>query len=242
MDHRAENADGGTTHYLEIPDLRGGKHDTVLFIPSKFRNDPRLRLILYFHGFTDGKPDLRSYMHRLPSPLPLRKIIGGDGRFAFAMPWLGTQCASLGHITGSAIAFDAYLTALTAALAGLATGLPNFLATPGLQLILAAHSGGGDALSKAVMLSSSAFNNVVTNVWAFDCFYPYTSAPPWVAWANTNKRKTLSIYYTAMPKGTATISTAIDRGTGFNATAHPSAVAHDNIPARYTPELLTAIR
>jgi hypothetical protein len=241
MNYSPEAADGGTTYYLQIPDAGGVSHDTALFVPGKFMNSPALRLILYFHGWTDGRPDLRSCMHRPVTPMPLRQIIADDGRFAFAMPWLGPKSGGYAHVTGSSAAFDAYLDAVVQAINS-STGSPaNAAVSPGFQLVLGAHSGGGDALSASIILPSRYIGSV-TNVWAFDCFYTDKTSD-WISWANTNPRKSLDIYYTdtGQAVNTAPKSKKIDAATGGNVSAALSKVSHDATPKTYMPDLLAAI-
>ena len=241
MDYSNENADGGTTFYLQIPDAGGSNHDTAVIIPAKFQIDPAVRVILYFHGWTDGKPDLRSYLHRTPTPLPLRKIVTDDGRFALCMPWLGPHSGGYSHITGSAAAFDRYLNAVVQAINAHTGSSANSAMSPGFELVLCAHSGGGDAMSASIVLPS-AFIGSVAAVWAFDCFYSDRSSD-WITWANAHTNKSMSIFYTdtGAAVNTAPKSKKIDAATGANVTAEASAVVHDQIPKHYMPLLLAQI-
>jgi hypothetical protein len=257
MNHPDEPADGGTTYYLSIPDAAGANHDTALFIPAKFNTNPRMQLLLYFHGHTEGRNDLWSFMHRPVTPLPLRQIVGGDGRFAFAMPWIGTLSQSFNHITGSALAFDTYVASIlqevwarTRPIGPPAPGSEEVASPPHPQIVLGAHSGGGNALSTCVdsgVLPATSMRSV-TDVWAFDCFYDFNQpayqgpiANLWISWVNTYKSKSLTMYYTGTSTTPAQNSRRIDDATGPNATALPSEVSHDETPKRYLPDLLATI-
>lgn len=241
MDHTSEAADGGMTYYLELPGADGANHDTALFVPDKYHHDPATRLIVYYHGWTRGNPDLRSYLH-WTTPLPIRKILADDGRFAFAMPWLGVKSLERDHITGSTAAFDAWLNAVIAAINPRGTASAGSGATPKVQLILAAHSGGGDALDATIILAS-AFVKAVQDVWAFDCFYTDRSER-WIHWANADKdNHHLTIFYidTGNPRSnTAPASREIGRRTGKNAPTHELG-DHENMPKNLLPGLLKTI-
>ncbi len=242
MDHTAEQADGGWTYYLEIPDAKGDNHDTALFIPDKYHYDPVTRLILYYHGWTRGNPDVRTFLH-WTTPLPLRKILADDGRFAFAMPWLGVKAGAYSHITGSVASFDAYLTAVIAAIKAHSTAATASTGTANsMQFILAAHSGGGDPLDATIILASS-FVKAVQDVWALDCFYTDRSGR-WIRWGNADKvNHRLTIYYIdngSEKSNTAPASRAIGRSTGKNVPTHGSS-DHENMPKNLFPILLKTV-
>ena len=242
MDHTSELADGGTTYYLEVPDTGGTNHDTALFIPDKYQYDTATRLILYYHGWTRGNPDVRSYLH-WTTPLPMRKILASDGRFALAMPWLGVKAQEFGHITGSAKAFDGYLNAVISAIRSHATGSGGSGAPPAVQLILVAHSGGGDPLDATIILASP-FVKAVQDVWGFDCFYTDRSER-WIHWANADKDNhhlTINYIDTGTEKNnTAPTSRKIGGSTGKNAPTHEVG-DHENMPKNLLPGLLKTIK
>ena len=163
-----------------------------------------------------------------------------DGRFALVMPFLGGSSDG-SHIVSSTQAFDLYLTAAVTQIVAKTTAGAGFLTSPSVSLILAAHSGGGKNMSKAITLSSGYIDRVMSS-WAFDCFYEnYNQA--WISWANANPNSTLYMYYTDLgnaEKGTMKNSLIINAGTGTNAVA-VAATSHDEIPKRHFPDLLSTV-
>lgn len=244
MNHATEIADGGKTYYLSIPGMNGQPHDTALFIPDKYHEETTIRLILYFHGHQTSYPDVRSFLHR-PNTRPLRKAAGTDGRYALVMPWLG-QNSNASHIVGDPGAFGWYMGTVISNLWGLgAPPMVTFL--PNLEIVLAAHSGGGVAMTAAIGLDGSGYPPLMNTAWGLDCFYSpgdITTAysgisDPWIAWAGNDSSRSMELYYTG---GTPSLNSKAIVAAGFpNVHGHHSAVGHDETPKKYFPELLKAM-
>ena len=238
MDYSDEVADGGTTFYSRIPAIDGLSHDTAVFIPDQFHTTPTIDLILYLHGHNPTFPDLRSYIHRA-NTRPLRTAVSADGRFALAIPWLQAK-SNAAHIVGSTQAFDMYLNAIIALIQAQRPGNTTFAASPSVSLVLSAHSGGGSGMSKAIALSSGYIDHVVS-AWGFDCMYADNSAV-WVAWASANPNSSMYVYYTDSG-GTAGNSKKLDKASLslLNVSVQRTDVAHDEVPKRYYPDLLSTL-
>lgn len=240
MNYNPEIADGGTTFYGSI-----NGHDSATFVPSGFHQDPAIRIILYFHGHQSGYPDLRAYINR-PNTRPLRAAVAADGRYALVMPWLGTN-SNASHIVASAFSFDAYVGAVCAGLWLGQAPAPLFPTVPNLELVLAAHSGGGVAMTSVISLGGSAITGQISSAWALDCFYSpgiITTASsavsdPWINWARANPQKSMYLYYTG---GTPSLNSQIIMKAGLtNVHGQHSAVGHDETPKKYFPALLKAM-
>lgn len=240
MNYDPEVADGGTTYYSSI-----AGHDSATFVPGAFHQDPAIRLILYFHGHQSGYPDLRAFINR-PNTRPLRNAVAADGRYALVIPWLGTN-SDANHIVGSAQAFDAYIAAVCAGLWSGQAPAPAFPIAPNLELVLAAHSGGGVAMTTVIGLGGSRTVGNISSAWALDCFYSpgiiTTASPdvsgPWIAWARANPQKSMYLYYTG---GTPMLNSQVIMKAGLaNVHGQQSAVSHDETPKTYFPTLLKAM-
>jgi hypothetical protein len=238
MDYSNEIADDGTTLYSKIPAIDGLSHDTAVFIPNKFHTSPTIDLILYLHGHNNTYPELRSYIHR-PNTRPLRSAVSDDGRFALVIPWLQSR-SNATHIVGSTQAFDKYIDAVIALIQTAVPGAPSVAVSPSISLALSAHSGGSSGMSEAITLSSGYIDHVVS-VWGFDCLYADHSSS-WAAWATVNPQSSMYVYYTDSG-GTAANPKTLDRVTSSltNVSVQRTDVAHDEVPKRYFPDLLSTL-
>ncbi len=244
MNYTTEIADGGSTYYSSIAALNGQSYDSATFIPSKYHQDPTIRLILYFHGHQTSYPDLRAFLHR-PNTRPLRKAAGADGRYALVMPWLG-QNSNASHIVGTPAAFALYLGTVINNLWGqVAPPLITFV--PNLEIVLASHSGGGVAMTTAITLGGSGYTGVMNTAWGLDCFYSpgeiitasSTVSAPWISWASADPKRVLELYYTG---GTPSLNSKAIVAAGLpNVHGHQSGVGHDETPVQYFPVLLKAM-
>jgi hypothetical protein len=238
MDYSDEIADGGTTFYSSIAAVDGLSHDTAVFIPDQFHITPTIDLILYLHGHNNTYADLRSYIHR-NNTRPLRSAVSADGRFALVIPWLQSR-SNAAHIVGSTQAFDMYLDAVVALIQNERPGDAGFAASSSVSLVLSSHSGGGSGMTKAITLSSGYIDHVVS-VWGFDCLYSDHS-DNWVAWARANPTSSMYVYYTDTG-GTAGNSKILDNASAslLNVSVQRTDGAHDEVPKRYFPDLLSIL-
>jgi hypothetical protein len=238
VDYSNEIVDGGTTFYTNIPSIVDPElHPTAVFVPDQFHTTTTIDVILYLHGYT-SYADLRSYI-RAPFIQPLRQAVSGDGRFALAIPWLKHK-SDAKHIVGSTQAFDMYLNAVIALIQGQRPGDVSYAVSPSVNLVLAAHSGGGWPMSQAIALPSGYINNVVS-AWGFDCFYNDSHAA-WAGWATAKPNSTMFVYYRD-GEGTAANSRALDTATASltNVSVQTTTVSHPDIPKAYFPDLLSTL-
>jgi len=240
MDYSREIADGGSTYYISVPGADGQVHDTAVFIPNSFHQDPTISLILYFHGHHTAYADLRSYINRA-NTRPLRAAAGTDGRFALIMPWLGKN-SDASHIVAGAASFDSYLDAVVAEITTRTAG-PSAM-SPGFRLVVSAHSGGGVAMTTTISMGGSRYTGRIISAWALDCFYSpgiITTASadvstPWINWARSNPRASMYLYYTG---GTPALNSNTIMAAGLaNVHGEQSRVGHDETPKEYFPTLL----
>lgn len=149
--------------------------ETGIFLPPSFHTTGgSLNIILYFHGNKDpakglvGKPIRTIWGHQ---NYPFRTLLQTSGaNYVMVAPTLGdVGNRSQGDFTSKkgAVGFmDQVLEALT--------NFGPYSMAPGVaRLILAAHSGGGFYLKKALPFYEEEYG--VDEVWAFDCLYDTTT-------------------------------------------------------------------
>jgi len=213
----------GTTLYVKIP-LGGEKPAqpmTGIFIPSSYRINSQVDLIIYLHGYhtddvVEGKASVRgcypskslpSNKYCYPSNLTinqywnkatypffaLREGVNASGKNAILIaPTLG-PLSQTGNLVNPG-GFDAYLDQVMASLS--AYGPYQGRQFPRVSnIILACHSGGGLPMRK-IALSKERYAANIRECWGFDCTYNSGDAAGWSNWvkADPPSRK-VYIYY-----------------------------------------------
>jgi hypothetical protein len=140
---RTETTPPAKTLYVNIPlgSESPAKAMTGLFIPSGYRHQPEVDLIIYLHGFKprSGLTIDRYWNTRAFPYWPLRERLNDSGKnVVLVAPTLGDRSQS-GRLTKPG-GLDAYIARVLSAPAAYAGGSKQ----PRLgKLILACHSGGG---------------------------------------------------------------------------------------------------
>lgn len=158
----------GTTHFFAVYQNGASIGEAMAFLPTGIAVAEVVPTLVYFHGH-NATANLAAYLRSNPKTRDLRPLLSGK-RVALIQPWGGHHSAFQRFQSGPG------LTAL------IESGLRVLIeyATPSRpcpvqvpnppSVILAAHSGGGEAL-RAAAKSSSAYLPLVEQVWAFDCMY-----------------------------------------------------------------------
>ncbi len=198
---------------------------TGIFIPENYRPQQRVDLILYLPGHKNSRNlTIDRYWRILPLRAFREKLNESRKNVILVTPTLGlhSQAGWLDQSGG----LDHYMGLIMAALGRYG---PYQGRTPEVgNIILAAHSGGGDAMRK-IIASNQRYSPNIRECWGFDCFY--SDADPVVSarWARSRPDSRLYIYY----HGTEKRSTRL-RDEGIqNVFVTKADVGHDPIPIRY---------
>jgi hypothetical protein len=211
---------------------------TGIFVPSGYRPNPQVDLVLYLHGHKSRHPRVAidEYWDRGRFPYwPLREGLN-DARknVVLVAPTLGprSQAGSLVKSGG----LDAYLAQV---LAALREHGPYRDAAPAPvigAIILACHSGGGYPMRQLVRLSDRAAARV-RECWAFDCLYNRGDPELWAAWARARPKARLFVYYQS---STAPNSQQLQQMGLPNITVERSPNEHNRIPIAHWRKRLQA--
>jgi hypothetical protein len=201
----------GLTLYMKIP--LGGESPaqpmTGIHIPTNYRPQGQVDLILYLHGHhrsspVKGKPPTHGYW---PTTLSInqhwnkgfypyyafREGINASGKNVILVaPTLGPKSQTIGLVKPGGL--DAYLNQVIISLNsyGPYKGIQK-LPTLG-NLILACHSGGGLPM-RQLALSKNNYSPKIKECWGFDCTYFNGDDTEWARWAKMNPTSRLYIYY-----------------------------------------------
>lgn len=232
----------GTTHFFPVYLNGASIGDAMAFLPAGITAAESVPTLVYFHGH-NSVANLPAYLRSNPSTRDLRPLLSGK-RVALIQPWGGHHSAFGRFQTGPG------LTAL------IETGLRVLIeyATPSRPcpvqvpnppaVILAAHSGGGEALRAAVK-SSSTYLPLVEQVWAFDCMYS-GEGDEWIRWCRANSSKRFRVrasthQWSRKPRAEAEKILAATRHRTHplqNADVEVVNLAHDSFPRTFIPAFL----
>ena len=175
--HPAEGADGapwidsGTIYVPINMNIPGAAVETGIFVPPGFTSTMgAINLIIYFHGNKDpAKTHLRQPIRTIWNhpAYSFRKLLEASGaNYVLVAPTLadtgGPSQGDFANKNGAIGFVNAVVDALT-------KYGPCGANSTVAQLVLAAHSGGGYYLSKALPFLDGEFG--VDECWAFDCLY-----------------------------------------------------------------------
>lgn len=232
----------GTTHFFPVYRDGASIGDAMAFLPAGITAAESVPTLVYFHGH-NTQANLAAYLRSNPSARDLRPLLSGK-RVALIQPWGGHQSAFQRFQTGPG---------LTALIEGGLRVLIEY-AIPSRPcpvqipnppaVILAAHSGGGEAL-RAAAKSSSTYLPLVEQVWAFDCMY-WSEGNDWIGWCRANTSKRLRVrasthQWSRKPRAEAEkILAATQRGASplQNADVGVVDLAHDSFPRTFIPAFL----
>jgi hypothetical protein len=206
LDTESQPAD--KTLYVKIP--LGGNSPAVsmtgIFIPSGYRVNSQVDLIVYLHGHdirkckkeslpcTPETISIKRYWNKaFYKHFAFREGVNASGKNVILVaPTLGPRSQE-GWLTNPG-GFDRYLNQVITALStyGPYKSMQQPL-TMG-NIILACHSGGGRVMRLLVSLSDRAVSKV-RECWGFDCLYGKAIDDSWLKWAKDNPRVTLYIHY-----------------------------------------------
>jgi hypothetical protein len=166
-----------TTLFLDINLGNGVTPMTAVYLPGPLPTGP-LDLLVYFHGWKQGQLDGKTLngmgadqFLTVPT-FDFRKMIQGTTkrRFAFVLPTLGDKAGS-GDLAKTGANIDSFLDLV---LKGIGKHLPGATAAPALgNLVLAAHSGGGETVYALAKNATAATKGKIREVWCFDCTYAH---------------------------------------------------------------------
>lgn len=192
-----EQTPPGRTLYVKIPLGAEGpaKPMTGIFIPQRFRPEPKVDLIVYLHGIKP-KADLtiNRYWNRSYFPTwPLREGLNQSGKnFILVAPTLGPRSQTQTGWLAQPGGLDRYVDQALAALAahGAYQGWRPQLG----NLILACHSGGGLPMRR-LALGKNRYASHIKECWGFDCLYFTGDENLWAQWAKSRPDARLFIHY-----------------------------------------------
>lgn len=184
------------TLYLKIDlTISDQQPKTAVYVPDRARLGNKLDVILYLYGHKHrgifpelkGKTIDSEELLKLPRDgtklyYPLREEIAKASKknFVFVAPTLGNYSQG-----GSLINKDTGAGDPLGFLLQVIRGLQKHLSLPKLttlnQLVLAAHSGGGDPMRH--LAAHPDIRNKVKEVWCFDCLYSWQDPKFWTKWS-----------------------------------------------------------
>jgi hypothetical protein len=204
-----ESKPEGTTLYVEIP--LGGESParpmTGIFIPTNYRPQEQVDLILYLHGHhrntpVKGKQPTHGYW---PTTLSIdqhwRKdfypyyafregVNASKKNVILVAPTLGPRSQTVNLVKPGGL--DSYLQQVL-------LSLNSYGSYQGRQqppvlgsLILACHSGGGKPM-RQIALAKNNYSQKIKECWGFDCTYSGSDID-WVKWAKINPNSRLYVY------------------------------------------------
>ena len=174
----------------------GAQPMTGIFVPSGYRPQAAVDLIIYFHGMKapSGMPlsaTVRDYWSRR-YPFQLREGLNESGKNAIlVVPTLG-PASEAGKLTRTG-GFDWYLEQILRALQQRGV-LPAGQRAEIGNIVLACHSAGGKVL-RALALMNHQSSPKIRECWGFDCLYGGLDAKVWRQWASANPNARLFVYY-----------------------------------------------
>jgi hypothetical protein len=246
-----EKAAGGLTFYVKIGLGKGLPAATGIYIPSTFRPNTDVTIVVYLHGHKSSYPGSKALIKEYWNGarfrfFALREEVAASGKnIILVAPSLGatSEAGSLVQKGG----FDAYMDQVVAAVNAYYLQPRRSEPLPGVpSIILAAHSGGGAPMYRIAAGADRCANNV-KECWGFDSMYGAVAAG-WVAWAKAHPQRKLYAYfgpansytnkqgkYVVLPKGNAqAIACAARRENITNVCMQPSrATAHNKVGAHF---------
>ncbi|WP_052324276.1 D-alanyl-D-alanine carboxypeptidase family protein [Flavihumibacter sp. ZG627] len=229
-----------TVRYLTEP-------KTGIHLPLGFKASEETELLLFLHGHKsaalgkDKSVDRWWDVTRFPQ-FGLREILNDSGRnLLLAVPTLGPRSQAGNLVTAEG--FSNFIERLTEGvnqhcyhhLGGKTISIKN--------IILACHSGGGDAMRRIAVLSpGNHYTDLISECWGFDSMYSSIDAATWLGWARANPHKKVYQYF--IPN----TSTAVE-GNQLKLAASKAGISnvfainsvekrHDWVPAHYLKERL----
>ena len=178
------------------------KPKTGIFIPSGYRPQPQVDLIIYLHGMKvrawNSYGSIDKYWARR-SPFLLREAVNQSGKnVILVVPTLGPS-SQPGKLTRPG-GFDWYVDQVMAAL-----GRRGPYQQPGRQpqvgnIILACHSAGGRVMLP-LALRNHRYANKIRECWGFDCLYHPCDPEIWRQWAIGHPNVKLFIHFLGSTRG-----------------------------------------
>lgn len=219
--------------------IAGVPNETAIYLPPGLRRDSTVDVVVYFHGWETNRSGnvicgrARTIAEYLRDPqFALREVLRDSHRNAILVaPKLGpqSQAGALGVRGG----FPRFLDQVLGALAGCGA----WASPPQVgQLVMAAHSGGGEIVS-GILSRGEAAN--LAEVWMFDAVYGQVAA--WKRFLATHPNVVARFAYTA---GTSANHRAIAAGArGPHVEIAPTrAPDHCHVPRGEMPRYLTRSR
>jgi len=177
---------------IALPPLKPGPIGVaMLFVPRAVSLVEQVPMLVYYHGH-HGPSSIEGYVNQMPER-DFRPSLAGSKVF-LVEPQGGplSKFGDLGTPAGLSSLIDG---AMWNALVNGQPPRPSPIPTPKPpSLIVAAFSGGGDALNAVVFGARADYVNLISEVWCFDSMYSGEGAQ-WVQWARKpeNAKKTLRV-------------------------------------------------
>jgi len=256
-----DTAVADTTLYFEIDvGLDATNKTTGVYVPDLKQLGKEVDVVLYFHGHKDDKTKTIKKVFTDDRNL-MREALAQSKKkhFVFVAPQLGSKAEGGDLGTGVQDLLEQVMN-------GLGAYMPLSPAPTVGNIVLAAHSGGGELLRPVA--KQSYVDPKLLEVWCFDCLYASWKDPSaarsdatyWIDWKKSHTQQRLAIFY--LPEwdknhlNTATNSKRIKKafkdGTIQNVVAleltsgvkdappgfKTGPVQHPSIPATYLQSLL----
>jgi hypothetical protein len=211
----AEPLPTGLTLYTKIP--LGGESSaqpmTGIFIPSGYRVNSQVDLIIYLHGHHRDDVIKKGKTEKKPAPgytpvtlsinqhwnaafypyFAFREGVNASGKNVILVaPTLGPRSQSGRLIQHGG--FDAYMDQVMAFLSSYGPHKKLNQAPTVRNIILACHSGGGASMQKIANATNSKYGSQIGEYWGFDCTYG-GDADAWRKWAKAHPSGKVYIYY-----------------------------------------------
>jgi hypothetical protein len=179
---------------------------TAVYVPDRKQLGNTIDVILYFHGHKDGKTqDIKHVCN--DDRNPMRTVLSQSTKkhFVFVAPQLGAKAEGGNLDTDVKPMLDQVMLGLEAYL--------SLGSTPTVgNIVLAAHSGGGERLR--VVAAQTWVDSKLLEVWCFDCLYTGWKEPTaarsdasyWIKWKGSHAKQRLAIFF--LPGGSEALNTA----------------------------------
>jgi len=225
---------------------------TGIFIPKNFVAAEEIDLLIYLHGHKSaalGKDrSINEYWNVKKFPhFAFRELVNDSGKnIILVAPTLGprSQARTLTTNTG----FANFIAKVIASIAEYAHQYKDLEAPVIKNIILACHSGGGNAMYKITQLSEK--NNdakKITACWGFDCTYGPDDADALHKWATGNTKdspRNLFVYYRAnsgTEKQGKDLKDNLPKLSNITIMELPNTADHNLIPSKFFPERLSGL-
>lgn len=209
---------------------------TGIFIPSGYRPQLEVDLILYFHGYKlygyNSRMSIDSYWNKARVPyFPLREGLNDVGKnISLVAPTLGPKSQAGWLLRPNGL--DRYLDQVLQALMNHGPYKGSAQSPRIGNIVLACHSGGGSPMRR-LALSTQRYSPHIRECWGFDCLYNAGDPDLWATWVSQGPRRRLFVYYL---RSTERLSKKLQAKNLPNVVVQQSSRGHNWVPINHWRE------